>query len=81
MHDQCWNVCQCHSFHVHILQEAFEEKRAEFISRSQERQKRLQLAAEERQQDIQHELERNKLFLQDKRPQKANVQAHPYSGK
>ncbi|XP_072026974.1 LOW QUALITY PROTEIN: uncharacterized protein [Amphiura filiformis] len=60
------------------LQEAFEEKRAEFISRSRERQKKLQLAAEERQTEIEHELERNRLF-QDKRQQKVNAQAHPYS--
>ena len=50
-----------------------------FISRSRERQKKIKLAAEEREMQKQFDEERFKLF-QDNRSKKVNPQAHPYSG-
>ncbi|XP_033632954.1 uncharacterized protein LOC117294586 isoform X1 [Asterias rubens] len=60
------------------LQEAFESNQTMFISRSRERQKKIKLAAEEREMQKQFDEERFKLF-QDNRSKKVNPQAHPYS--
>ncbi|XP_077992585.1 uncharacterized protein LOC144446646 isoform X2 [Glandiceps talaboti] len=60
------------------LQDAFEKRKLEFISKSRERVKRVQLAAEERKVASHYERERLKLF-EDKYNKKSNPQAHPYS--
>ncbi|XP_070539643.1 uncharacterized protein [Ptychodera flava] len=60
------------------LQDALEKKKCEFISKSRERVKRIELAAEERKVSAHYERERLKLF-DEKHGKKSNPQAHPYS--
>ncbi|XP_054766416.2 uncharacterized protein LOC129273414 [Lytechinus pictus] len=60
------------------LQEAFERHRSDFISKSRERQRKMRLAAEERQTQAQFELERAQIF-HDQRTKKPNPNAHPFS--
>ena len=49
------------------------------MSRVRERQKRLHFAAEERKMQAYLQLERDRLF-QEERRKEANPEAHPYSG-
>ena len=49
------------------------------ISRLRERQKRLNLAAEQRKMEAYLKMERDQLFSEEKKKE-ANPEAHPYSG-
>ncbi|XP_053407019.1 uncharacterized protein LOC123546728 isoform X6 [Mercenaria mercenaria] len=60
------------------LQEAFQARRGNIISRLRERQKRLNLAAEQRKMEVFLQMERDRLF-QEERKKEANPDAHPYS--
>lgn len=60
------------------LQEAFLQHKQASLSRLRERQKRLTLAAEERKMQAYLQLERDRLF-QEERKKEANPEAHPYS--
>ncbi|KAL4231892.1 Alstrom syndrome [Mactra antiquata] len=60
------------------LQEAFQACKAVVISRLRERQKRLNLAAEQRKMEVYLKMERDRLF-QEERKKEANPDAHPYS--
>ena len=65
---------------VFHLQEAFQYRKQQTISRLRERQKRLNLAAEQRTMEAYLKMERDKLF-QEERRKEANPEAHPYSGR
>ncbi|KAJ8025713.1 Alstrom syndrome protein 1 [Holothuria leucospilota] len=60
------------------LQDAFLRHRPDFISQCRERQRKMKLAAEERHIQASMELERVRLF-EEQKAKKANPLAHPYS--
>jgi hypothetical protein len=53
--------------------------RQDFISHSRERERRINLAAQERMMRYAHDEQREKLF-QHKKKKQANLDAHPLSG-
>ena len=73
------NYHQIPTLSVSLLQEAFMQRKQVVLSRLRERQKRLHLAAEERKMQAYLQLERDRLFQEEKRKD-ANPEAHPYSG-
>ncbi|KAH3787914.1 hypothetical protein DPMN_166045, partial [Dreissena polymorpha] len=60
------------------LQEAFNVRKQATISRLRERQKRLALSSEQRKMEVYLQLERDRLF-QEERRRDVNPEAHPYS--
>ncbi|CAH1784439.1 unnamed protein product [Owenia fusiformis] len=60
------------------LQEAFARLKADFISNSRERVKRVALSAEQRQREETYRQDRAQLFA-DQRKKQVNPNAHPYS--
>ena len=61
------------------LQEALMSRRPEFVSSLRQRQKRVQLAAENRRLQALVRAEQERIFA-DQRRVNANPDAHPYSG-